>query len=365
MGYKSSRTVISVLQLLIFFTLTEATTTFYRATLCDVKTRLANKCMTSVNKPERIVNCCVRCSSDSSCLGASVQLNTSSCYIHTQCSGTTDCSKGDPGFKYYSKRPDKLPCVYGTWNEATWSCKCSYPRVGKLCDRLPTNCTEFGQYWPTTYGDSMIALNPSPINRNVITVCSRTKDSLSTIVLRNVGEQNFNRTLSDYVQGFLTNPPPYNLSFWVGMDAMPSLLGPTPRNMRISIFFNSATPKRYDYRYSGVVLGDSSTNYMLTYESYTALSGAPNGNCLELSNMTSFSTWDSDNDKDSTENWASRAGAGWWFPSSNFTCNPLGAFYNKSTPPTDDGYLRFPGISTDLIRNNLVRIELHIEDPYA
>lgn len=177
----------------------------------------------------------------------------------------------------------------------------------------------------------------------------------------------WNLTWNSYVDGFHTPTPPYNLSFWIGLKALEALMGPEPVNIGIQIsFYPGSSVPSFSHRYTGVVIGNSTTNYMLTYTGHILLSNISEGDCLELSNMTSFSTWDADHDEDSGENWALRAGGGWWFPPSNFSCNPLGLFYGrKMTPPTDDGYIRFPGVDNDDTRNYFQKIDMYIEDDYV
>jgi hypothetical protein len=171
--------------------------------------------------------------------------------------------------------------------------------------------------------------------------------------MANSGE-NMNKSLQKYEKGFYYSTNDAYRSFWVGLQVLPLLLGPNPRTIRIDIL--STGPETISHRYKGVVIGDASTKSRFSYQGHTSNGSRADGNCLEISNMTSFSTTEQDNDGDNSENWAMIARAGWWFPAFNFTCNPLGGFYGYSSPT-----IRFPGFTSGDL-SALKGVEMVIEE---
>jgi hypothetical protein len=337
MNYKMCIHFILILGTLLQFDVTEGTN-FQRRDLCDVSARLANKCMRKVGQSKTAVSCCIHCDRDVDCVGASLQINSSSCYLHSQCSAVGGCSKPDNTFIYYQrKRLQPLTCVNGQWNKTTETCDCTFYWFGELCDRYPYDCVEMASRWLKLGEMAETTVQPPDVTRSFAVLCGW--DS-STYFFRINGSYGFNNTWKNYVSGF----GPEMENFFVGLDSINMVMGSEPRELILRATFSDKS--EIEDKYTGAVIGNSSTNYRLRFDTHTRLSNGSSQTCLELSNMTSFSTYDADHDGDVSVNWAQRAGCGWWFPARNFTCNILGTFYrNISPPPAGDKYIRFPGVS--------------------
>ncbi|PVD24965.1 hypothetical protein C0Q70_15461 [Pomacea canaliculata] len=76
--------------------------------------------------------------------------------------------------------------------------------------------------------------------------------------------------------------------------------------------------------YNNFKVKDEKSLYQFTFDSIK-LSPSPAGDCLSDLRGANFSTYDSDNDGDSSVNCASRHSGGWWFRGNTCsTCNPTG-----------------------------------------
>ncbi|PVD24964.1 hypothetical protein C0Q70_15460 [Pomacea canaliculata] len=144
-------------------------------------------------------------------------------------------------------------------------------------------------------------------------------DALSTVMIRRNNKINFTRSWREYRDGF------GNISdtHWLGLEKIRILTTQNRSyNLLVQVQLNN-TASLY-VLYNNFTVSDEKSFYQLHFESVTLNSNHP-GDCLSDLRGANFSTYDSDNDGDSSVNCASRHSGGWWFRGNACsTCNPTG-----------------------------------------
>lgn len=124
------------------------------------------------------------------------------------------------------------------------------------------------------------------------------------------GSVNFYRKWSDYKRGF----GDMDGEFWIGLDKLYALTntnGPVELHIQMQNFNGISKYARYD----GFQIGSESNKYRL--DNLGFYSGDA-GNSLGNHIYEYFSTYDYDNDRNSTANCASLRHGAWWY----YYCNP-------------------------------------------
>ncbi|XP_025107601.1 angiopoietin-related protein 1-like [Pomacea canaliculata] len=141
----------------------------------------------------------------------------------------------------------------------------------------------------------------------------------STVMIRRNNKINFTRSWREYREGF------GNLSetHWLGLEQI-HLLTSQNRSYRLVVQVEQPNGTLLQAAYNNFKVKDEKSLYQFTFDSIK-LSPSPAGDCLSDLRGANFSTYDSDNDGDSSVNCASRHSGGWWFRGNTCsTCNPTG-----------------------------------------
>uniref|UniRef100_A0A1I8GS69 Fibrinogen C-terminal domain-containing protein n=1 Tax=Macrostomum lignano TaxID=282301 RepID=A0A1I8GS69_9PLAT len=109
---------------------------------------------------------------------------------------------------------------------------------------------------------------------------------------RSKGFLSFAQCWADYENGFGDDK-----DFWIGLRKINELTGNTPRRLRIEAV--TRENKLYVAEYSDFSVGDASTNYLMTFNSYLSGSSNTSGDSLSINKGMKFSTLDRDNDDNS------------------------------------------------------------------
>ena len=116
----------------------------------------------------------------------------------------------------------------------------------------------------------------------------------------------FERSWNDYATGFGN----VNGNFWLGLETIHDLTATCPMKLQIDVvpFYLPAV----SIPYLQFHVGDASSEYLLTISSDTTCSNTLYNSFNYHSGMK-FSTYDRENDIDSSRHCAERYKAGWWF----------------------------------------------------
>nr|KAG5709727.1 hypothetical protein BaRGS_027752 [Batillaria attramentaria] len=126
----------------------------------------------------------------------------------------------------------------------------------------------------------------------------------------------FNRSWLEYRDGF----GDLSGDFFLGLEKLHLLTKSKIYQLRFRVKLPNAT--LYFVYYDDFVLSDETSDYSFTFSLAKEISL---GDCLTSLLGAGFSTYDRDNDGDSSVNCAQRHGGGWWFSGAACTtCNPLG-----------------------------------------
>ncbi|XP_046557408.1 fibrinogen-like protein 1 [Haliotis rubra] len=281
--------------------------------------------ITGISVPQ----CGIMCAGDERCMSISIKRdgNTVTCYHN---SGrrllSTGCDNQYSHFNGYHSS-----CHYhGVFLNDTYGCRCYGGYIGAWCERLMEDCSEGAStdhYKDFTESD-VFHIHPSNAPRAFKVVC--TMDGWSpgwTWFFKRRFDSpyvNFTRPWEDYKHGFGDFSNSGN--FWTGLDTMYHVTNNRPQRLKAYISFKEDGKwvlRTYAYK-----------NFQVSSETYgynfSFLSGVPPGpnhekamDGLSLFLGAKFSTYDVDNDNDSSDNCANIHQSGWWFT----TCdgyNPTG-----------------------------------------
>lgn len=177
-------------------------------------------------------------------------------------------------------------------------------REGEAIDA--DHCGQIKAKGSTANGWYKIRLN-SPDRRILSVKCYL--DMGQTVIQHRMDDStNFNRTWSDYKQGFGNK-----MSWWAGLENIHYWT--TLKTFKLSISLTDHTDRTYTAEYDDFKIDTEAEKYKLTLGSF---SGGDAGNALLHSqsnlnhNNMKFSTWDQDNDGSSFP-CARQYKSGWWF----------------------------------------------------
>ena len=123
-------------------------------------------------------------------------------------------------------------------------------------------------------------------------------------MLRRIDEGvNFHRDWNNYVRGF-GNP---NSSYWLGLEQIHSISASRCYILRVILYQQSGASAQVEY--TGFLVGDASSRYKMSVQSS---SGTVSGSLIPHNNSL-FSTYNNDNDGESSYNRASVGQGGWWY----------------------------------------------------
>ena len=230
--------------------------------------------------------------------------------------------KIDINFEYCKLQPDDIcgPCL------------CKYAILKKYyCDcqnlQAKRDCLEHKQVGVKVNGVYKIHQN---ILKIIQVYCDQTNDGGGWTVFqrRTDGSVDFFRDWEHYKQGFgnLQN------EFWLGNENIftSTLQGLYPRGNELRIDMTNAKKIKNSARYANFHITNAATKYTLHVNGYTGtLTDA-----LKYHNRQKFSTFDSDNDSDSSRNCASLLFGGWWFNACH-NSHLNGKYYSGGKMSTD------------------------------
>ena len=303
--------------------------------LCDVEDRVNRGCSFQLPYVRSVVSCLSQCSIDKSCVGASVH-PTGLCFHHRECPvlpSSTSCTTENHQHRYMTKY-----CAHGTWDAPSKSCHCVDGFFGVRCKQCHEQCADLlGLKYAE--GVHRIYIDPNDNGRKpfwVMCYLSPSSSYSSTHLFRNRGQQDFNKTWTEYVNGFYYD----NDHFWAGLYAFHRLC--QSKQLIFVLEFPSLAHTPAVYRlYDGMTVSDENTGYSFTtsYSHHQTRPYTPTdyhfGDCLEPLQNVPFSTWDSDGDNSTIENCAANAASGWWYEEGcDNPCNALGwgLSYRNSKP---------------------------------
>ena len=163
------------------------------------------------------------------------------------------------------------------------------------------------------------------------------------ILRRSTDTMTFQRTWRSYKNGFGW----LSSDGWLGLEKIYRLTKSQPAELLIRVYPRSGY--YYFTQYSNFSIGSEAADYTL----YISGQSGAGGDSLTYSNLSKFSTYDKDNDKNSG-NCASSYGGGWWYNScaqGKLTGDP----YASST---GNNYVKWPAIDSYALREAVMEIRL-------
>ncbi|KAK7090937.1 hypothetical protein V1264_010672 [Littorina saxatilis] len=166
----------------------------------------------------------------------------------------------------------------------------------------PRNCVQAQRY---SNESGVVTIYPDDDNSGLKVYCDQDTDKGGWLVFqrRQDGSVDFYRDWNEYQQGFGC----LQGELWLGLDALHMLTSSQSYELRVDLMKFDGT-KGYA-TYSDFTISDSSDDHRLGYGSFQNGSA---GDSLRWHKGDRFSTWDADNDRDSSNCATSRHGA-WWY----------------------------------------------------
>ena len=182
----------------------------------------------------------------------------------------------------------------------------SRPKLTKLKPNIPKDCKEL-KTRGFKDGVYSIALQENMAKK---VFCDMTTDGGGWIVIqkRFDGSVDFNRDWKSYKDGFGNA----NGEYWIGNEFIHQFTDSGSTEMIAEA--RAFDGRRISVKLHNIRVGSEAMKYNLQYDSCTALTDGPNG-CFNWDNQrgSKFTTFDNDNDNDSSKNCAVKYPGGWWF----------------------------------------------------
>ncbi|XP_063419181.1 angiopoietin-related protein 7-like [Mytilus trossulus] len=224
--------------------------------------------------------------------------------------------------------------------------------IGKLTSQTqtsngPRDCSG------VTVGNSSGVYTIYVDNQPLDVYCEMTGSGQWTVFQKRIdGSTDFYRTWQEYKQGFGS----LNSEYWLGNDNLHKIISSGNYKLRIDLEDWSGEVRYAEY--DTFVIGNETTNYVLTIANYNGNAGdsltaqdetyQPNG--------YGFSTWDRDNDGSLHITCATAEHAGWWF---NWCTkgNLNGKYYHGGVSESDGIYWESWKLSQYSLRNVSMKIK--------
>ena len=181
----------------------------------------------------------------------------------------------------------------------------------------------------------------------VYCACEGEMEIWTVIQKRFDGSVDFNRTWTDYKNGFGDSCGEY----WLGNEALHVLT--TTKSFKFYIIATGWDGSTKYAIYSSFTVADEANGYRLNFGNF--LSGNA-GDSLAGHNGCKFSTKDRDNDANSTFNYAVRYSGGWWY-CDGLQSNLNGLYYPSSDNPDLDGILWTTGYGNNSLRETTMMVQ--------
>ncbi|KAH9520281.1 hypothetical protein Btru_060420 [Bulinus truncatus] len=272
---------------------------FQRSVTCDLHSRIVAGCSYPLDgNVTSWTQCAKECRED--CCGVTAFRN-GTCILHAVCSpafAPSSCSVNGallPQMAVVGYNPCKNS---GVWNATSCTYRCGNSRVGSLCERFPTSCSELATHgYPLGSGYYTLQLSevwgPFKVRCNLVSASVQ-----NTVVMLNNGGREQQQIVGRIRQGLFTTT---RKNYWVGLNNFRALNSLGLQTLKLDTNVEALRGAKISV-------------------------GAAYGDCLTPFNGTRFSAWDKDNDSDGSVTGARSLGAGWWWFTSCATgCNPMGS----------------------------------------
>lgn len=172
----------------------------------------------------------------------------------------------------------------------------------------PRDCGDLYEAGQTTSG--VYTVFPTNGSLGLAVHCDMETDGGGWTVIQKRGQFGnpvyyFYRNWTEYANGFGDPTKEY----WIGNNVLHELTN-RERTFELRIELNNATGKTFVAKYTAFKVGSATSFYKLTLGDY---SGPPDSESFKSADGASFSTFDSDHDKDPNNNCAERFRGGWWY----------------------------------------------------
>ncbi|XP_026834735.1 fibrinogen-like protein A [Drosophila erecta] len=167
---------------------------------------------------------------------------------------------------------------------------------------LPSNCLGFEN------GEGIRQIKVPGAKKFYVMCDSKTAGPGWTVVLRNLGNENFNRNWTSYKNGFGS----MDSSFFVGLSRLHLMTQSQPHELFIAIYFKHPLHSQFTNSFDNFIVGGASQGYRLESIGNPTSSHFP---FIQSQVKAKFTTFDSNN-AGTKINYA-RGTAGWWFTAGN------------------------------------------------
>ncbi|KAL8219279.1 UNVERIFIED_CONTAM: Fibroleukin [Gekko kuhli] len=224
------------------------------------------------------------------------------------------------------------------------SSNCPAVQSNAAIQLLPRDCADYFDLGKRHNGIYRIAPDPRNYTFEVYCDMESMGGGWTVIQTRQDGSTNFNRTWSEYKNGF------GNLSreFWLGNDKIHLLT--KSKEMQLRIEFEDFHRVREYAKYDQFYVANEFLKYRLSISGYTGTAG----DALHFSkhynhDQKFFTTPDRDNDRYSSGNCGAYYSSGWWFDAC-LAANLNGKYYHKKYRGIRNGIFwgTWPGLSDDI-----------------
>lgn len=174
-------------------------------------------------------------------------------------------------------------------------------QLAKIDESNAANCYDLFQMGYRKNG--VYKIDPELNNQSVEAYCEMTKGGWTRISNRIDGGL-FNKSMIEYINGF----GDINSNHWLGLENIRKLTNQQKMSVRIELF--NSTDDFYMIEYDYFLVGPKNDHFKL------AIGNKIYGSLISkfhLHNGMKFSTYDQDNDLDSSRNCAENFGNGWWY----------------------------------------------------
>ncbi|XP_050400673.2 ficolin-1 [Patella vulgata] len=271
-------------------------------------------------KTRSALECAKKCALDIECFSLNFLKTTFECslnrgFIAENCSNAVY----EKYVVYYEKKGKAQDCLHGgNRSSSPLYCDCIDGYIGDRCERLMQNCAEGCKRPYYHLQKKYFYILPPGTSQPIRIVCRMNWGGRDMLMQHYDSLYDFNRSWRELSEGFWSDPNHEEADGWIGLEHIHIMTRYTPR--QICYEFKAMFEQYTSTCIEGFSIGNESNGYRIAN-----LGPVQSPACLEHPVGAAFSTFDKDNDNNSTRSCAADYQAPFWYNENCARCNLLGS----------------------------------------